>query len=51
MVKITNLETGESYIAKSKEDCLDNTDKSAFESAIELNDVVCFGLIIAEPMK
>ena len=50
-VKIHDLTNNTIYIASSIDDCRDDTDKSAYELAVEFNDVIVMGLIIAEPIR
>lgn len=49
--RITNVETSESYIAQSAEDCKDDTDRSAYKSAVALNAVITMGKVIVQPIK
>ena len=55
-IRITNLaavnsgKENTSYIVNSPDQCKDDTDRSAYESAKQLRDVVIMGKTIAEPM-
>lgn len=46
--RIHDLTTASSYIAHSADDCRDSVDRSAYESAVELNDVISMGCMIVE---
>ena len=48
-VKITDLETDESYIANSLLDCKDSTDRSGYNECVSSNDVITMGKIIFQP--
>ena len=49
-VRISDAHTGESYVATCEDDCKDKTDLSVYQLAVERNDVITQGKIIAEPL-
>jgi len=50
-IKITNIETGDSYYARSSSECLTDTEESAWESAFDTNRTIGMGIIVAEPIN
>lgn len=49
--KIHNCETGKFYIVNNVDECKDSTDKSAYNSAMEIGDVITMGKTIVEPER
>ena len=45
---IHDITTATSYVARSSADCRDAVDRSAYESAVELNDVVSMGCVVVQ---
>lgn len=54
VVRITDVGTPtphKQYLARTEADCLDDTDLSAYRSAVELNQSIAMGKVIAEPFS
>jgi hypothetical protein len=49
-VAIHDLSKDEVYIAHNESDCLDETDKSAYQEVVKFNCIVTMGCVIAEPL-
>lgn len=49
-VKITNLDTDEEVIRKSIESCVDNHEKSIFQTVESTLDCISMGCCVAEPI-
>jgi len=50
-VRIHDLTTFKSYTVSSREECRDDTDRSAYDMAVMLGDVITMGKVIAEPVR
>lgn len=44
-------EQATSYIAYSRADCKDDTDRSAYDACCEHGEVITMGMVIAEPVS
>ena len=48
MVRITNIETGRTYITDNVHACRDSTDRSGFETCLEMGGAISMGKMVFE---
>jgi hypothetical protein len=50
-IKMHNIDTGEVRTVNHRDECKDETEKSAYDECASRHEVVAIGITIAEPVK